>query len=424
MPSIKEYFPGLKGGFVNFDGISIADLGDVLDANGNEILEFDTVASAVNQVRIANSAASSPVVISAAGDDTNIGLDLDPKGTGALRVLSAATTGNAVDIVGAALTTGKGIDLSDLGAITTGKALHIDATGVTQTDGILVHINSASTALTSTGRLLLVDHTGASGVSTVVAEVKSAAADETTILKVTATAALAAGVALDISAAALTTGKLIDMSDLDAITTGKAIHVDATGVTHTTGVLVHLDSAATAITGAGRIFLSDHTGATTTSGILNEFASAANDESVILKVTSSAALATGVALQVSGASVTTGTLLSIADANALTTGGVAAFVSNSADTGTRSIVQIKQDNASASGATALEVWQDGALAAIKITGNPTIGIDLTAMANTEQSINFTAGTGSTAAPQTNAPTGFVKVGVAGTDQWIPYYNAT
>lgn len=419
----SDYFPDLKGADPLQLDIAL-DLGEILDSNGNEILEFDAVASAVNHVRVANAATTSPVVVSAQGDDTNIGIDLDPKGTGAVRVLSGATTGNAVDVVGATLTTGKGLDLSDLDAVTSGKAIHVDATGVTQTTGILVHLDSASTGITGAGRIFLSDHTGNAGVSAVLNEFASAAADETTIVKITASAALAAGVALDISAAALTTGKLIDMSDLDAITTGKAIHVDATGTTHTTGILVHLDSAGTAITGAGRIFLSDHTGATGTTATLNEFASAATDETVILKVTASAALAAGTALQVSGAAVTTGTLLSISDADALTTGKVAAFVSNSADTGTRSIVQIKQDHASASGATALEVWQDGALAAIKITGNPTIGIDLTALANTEQAINFTAGTGSTAAPETNAPTGFIKVGVAGTDQWIPYYNAT
>ena len=46
---------------------------------------------------------------------------------------------------------------------------------------------------------------------------------------------------------------------------GPAMAAD-TSKTYTSGILVHLDSAGTAITGAGRIFLSAHTGATTTSG--------------------------------------------------------------------------------------------------------------------------------------------------------------
>lgn len=60
------------------------DLGDVLDANENEILEFDAVASAVNFVRIANSATTAAVDISAQGDDTNVGMDVSTKGTGTL----------------------------------------------------------------------------------------------------------------------------------------------------------------------------------------------------------------------------------------------------------------------------------------------------------------------------------------------------
>lgn len=92
------------------------------------------------------------------------------------------------------------------------------------------------------------------------------------------------GPALDISVAALTTGKALDISNLAAITTGKAIHVDATGATQTTGILVHIDSAATALTGAGRLLLVDHTGATTTSGIVAEIKSAGADETILMQL--------------------------------------------------------------------------------------------------------------------------------------------
>lgn len=299
-----------------------------------------------------------------------------------------------LDVTAAGTTTGIALALDDNTGLTTGK---------------IVAIASSATAITTTGRLFSSVHSGATGTSATLNEFSTAANDETVLLKLTASAALALGTALNVSVAALTTGTAIKSTDNTALTTG---------------ILLHLATSATAITGAGRLFYSNHTGATGTSAILNEFASAANDETVLLKVTASAALALGVAFQVSGAAITTGTLISANDANALTTGGVAVFASNSADTGTRSIVQIKQDHASASGATALEVWQDGALAAIKLTGNPTIGIDFTALANTEAIFNATAATGCTAAPQTNAAIGFIKIKVAGTDQWIPYYDAT
>lgn len=85
MRSITEYIPGLKGASpVSFDGIKIADLGDTLDANGNEILEYDAVASAINNLGIANAAVSGTPNLYATGDDTNIGISITPKGTGGL----------------------------------------------------------------------------------------------------------------------------------------------------------------------------------------------------------------------------------------------------------------------------------------------------------------------------------------------------
>ncbi|PIU58380.1 MAG: hypothetical protein COS89_00680 [Deltaproteobacteria bacterium CG07_land_8_20_14_0_80_38_7] len=51
-------------------------------------------------------------------------------------------------------------------------------------------------------------------------------------------------------------------------------------------------------------------------------------------------------------------------------------------------------------------------------------IDTTGIAAAKQNFNMNTFAGSTAAPQTNAPTGFFKIGIGGTDQWVPYYNAT
>ena len=136
---------------------------------------------------------------------------------------------------------------------------------------------------------------------------------------VTPALGVASATSLDVVATSLTSGKAIDISDLDAITTGKAIHIDATGTTHTSGILVHIDSAGTVITDAGRLFLSDHTGATTTSGILNEFKTAANDETVLVEF-DAVALTSGVIIDVIGTALTTGTALDIGGLNALSTG--------------------------------------------------------------------------------------------------------
>lgn len=56
--------------------------GDILDSNENEILEFLSTASAVNNIEIANSATGSGPAVRAKGSDTNIDIKLTPKGTG------------------------------------------------------------------------------------------------------------------------------------------------------------------------------------------------------------------------------------------------------------------------------------------------------------------------------------------------------
>ena len=166
-------------------------------------------------------------------------------------------------------------------------------------------------------------------------------------------------------------------------------------------------------------------GATSTSGIIAEYATAANDETVLLKLTASDLLALGKVLHISAVAATTAVVVDIPDLDALTTGTGVNIVSNSADTGTRALVQVTNDNTAATGATCLSLQNDAtAGAAMKITGTGVLGIDFTALGATDFLWDCTAASGCTAAPQTNAPTGFITCKVAGTQQWIPYYNAT
>jgi hypothetical protein len=60
----------------------IANGGFIADANGNEEIIFTTTASAVNEITVTNAAATNPPAISATGGDTNIDLNLTPKGLG------------------------------------------------------------------------------------------------------------------------------------------------------------------------------------------------------------------------------------------------------------------------------------------------------------------------------------------------------
>jgi hypothetical protein len=58
---------------------------NLVDGNGNENLKTGQTASAVNEVTITNAATGNPPTVSATGDDTNIELKLIAKGTGKIR---------------------------------------------------------------------------------------------------------------------------------------------------------------------------------------------------------------------------------------------------------------------------------------------------------------------------------------------------
>jgi len=59
-----------------------ADLGFIADANGNELIIFDTVTSAVNEITLVNAITATPVELQASGGDTNVSVKMVPKGTG------------------------------------------------------------------------------------------------------------------------------------------------------------------------------------------------------------------------------------------------------------------------------------------------------------------------------------------------------
>lgn len=382
-----------------------------------------TFTAAGSVIRIQNVATATLGIVTDSVDVLELVQDADSTGNSinidhnaesvALSLVGSQTTADVLDISVAGLLSGTVIDISNLDAITTGKGIHIDATGVTQTDGILIHVDSGSTALTATGRLLLVDHTGATTTAQgAIAEIASAATDDTTIFKVTASAALAAGIAQDISVALLTTGTALDIGDLDAIISGKGINVASANNTLTSGILVDIAAASTALTtngrllkvahsadfndvggyiaefsgafttgrlvnitndvvtdgflahinsssavldATGRMLLVDHTGTATISSILAEIASNATDETVIFRVSASSTLIGGVAVDISVASMTTGMALDISDADALTTGGIGDFSSNSVDVSARQLIHIHNENVLAVGTVPLNI---------------------------------------------------------------------
>ena len=77
------------GGLADVIDDTTPQLGGMLDVNGQslgdgtlELLKFSETASAVNEFTIANAATGNPPKLSATGDDTNIGIEIETKGTG------------------------------------------------------------------------------------------------------------------------------------------------------------------------------------------------------------------------------------------------------------------------------------------------------------------------------------------------------
>jgi len=97
----------------------IADGGFIADANGNELVVFQTTGSAVNELDIANAATGGAVTLSTTGGDSNIDLTLNPKGTGEVNIAA----GN-LNYAGTAVTaTGAELNIVDGGTSATGTTI-------------------------------------------------------------------------------------------------------------------------------------------------------------------------------------------------------------------------------------------------------------------------------------------------------------
>ena len=95
----------------DLSGDSSPQLGGMLDVNGNaigdgtlELIKFSETASAVNEITVTNAATGGHPLIQASGDDTNINLKLDGKGTGVVNVVDDLTVGGDLTVNGTTTT--------------------------------------------------------------------------------------------------------------------------------------------------------------------------------------------------------------------------------------------------------------------------------------------------------------------------------
>lgn len=65
----------------------------IADSNGNELIKFTKTASAINEITIANAAAGGDVTLTATGGDTDIDVDIVPKGAGEVKLNGSSLFG-------------------------------------------------------------------------------------------------------------------------------------------------------------------------------------------------------------------------------------------------------------------------------------------------------------------------------------------
>jgi hypothetical protein len=130
-------------------GNKLKIVGDVIDTNGNELLKVTATASAVNELTLANAATGGSPTLSATGGDTNIGINLTPKGTGGV-VFPAGAVGTPAITTSGDLNTGIFFPAADTVAIATGgtERVRADSSGNvgigTSSPATLLHVYKTS----------------------------------------------------------------------------------------------------------------------------------------------------------------------------------------------------------------------------------------------------------------------------------------
>ena len=158
--TFDTYFAGTTKTLTNktLTAPKIADGGFIADANGNEGIVLQTASSAVNAVEITNAATGGSVVVGAMGDDSNIDIDITPKGTGEVNIAAGNLNyaGTAITSTGAEINKLDGYN----GSVTELNYLKdLYDTGVTNTeydylDGVTSNIQTQLDARASTGKAI------------------------------------------------------------------------------------------------------------------------------------------------------------------------------------------------------------------------------------------------------------------------------
>jgi len=139
-----------------------ADGGFIADANGNELIMLQTASSAVNQLEVTNAATGGSVVVGASGDDSNIDIDISPKGTGEVNIAAGNLNyaGTAVTSTGAELNL---LDGSSAGTILNSKGVVYGSSG--EVNATTLQIAGTSIASTAAELNIMDGDTSASSIT-------------------------------------------------------------------------------------------------------------------------------------------------------------------------------------------------------------------------------------------------------------------
>ena len=116
-----------------------ADGGFVADANGNENLVWGTTSSAVNEFKIANAATGAGPTLSSQGGDSNVDINITPKGSGDVGL--SANTVTVGDAAAAAVVRSSGAGTL---TVTTGGATDLILSTNNGTDSGVIQITDAA----------------------------------------------------------------------------------------------------------------------------------------------------------------------------------------------------------------------------------------------------------------------------------------
>ena len=145
----------------------IVDGGFIADANGNEIIMLQTASSAVNQLEVTNAATGGAIVVGASGDDSNIDIDISPKGTGEVNIAAGNLNyaGTAVTSTGAELNL---LDGSSAGTIVNSKGVVYGSSG--EVNATTLQIAGSSIASTAAELNIMDGDTAASSITLAAAD--------------------------------------------------------------------------------------------------------------------------------------------------------------------------------------------------------------------------------------------------------------